>query len=78
MSDPSEPSLKPAESRAVELLRSSGARRRPSAHASPPSWSNARAGSALAVPLRAIGGLVAAIAVALAGAVRSGRGQGRP
>jgi hypothetical protein len=30
------------------------------------------------VPLRAISGLVAAIAAALAGAVRSGRGQGRP
>ena len=57
MSDPSEPSLEPAESRAVELLR----RQR-----------------AVAVPMRALGGLVAAIATALAGAVRSGRGQGRP
>ena len=33
---------------------------------------------ALAVPLRAFGGLVAAIAAALAGAVRGGQGPGRP
>ena len=38
----------------------------------------ARRQRAVAVPMRALGGLVAAIAAALAGAVGSGRGPGRP
>ena len=78
MSDPSEPSLEPAESRAVELLRLVGSQTPVvSSHFTAELVERARRQRAVAVPMRAIGGLVAAIAFALAGAVRSGRGQER-
>ncbi len=78
MSDPSEPSLEPAESRAVELLRLVGSQTPVvSSHFTTELVERARRQRAVAVPMRAIGGLVAAIAFALAGAVRSGRGQER-
>jgi hypothetical protein len=79
MSDPSEPSLEPAESRAVELMRLVGSQTPAvSTRFTVELVERARRQRAVAVPMRAIGGLVAAIAAALAGAVRSGRGQGRP
>lgn len=79
MSDPSEPSLEPAESRAVELLRLVGSQTPAvSSRFTADLVERARRQHAVAVPLRALGGLVAAIAGALAGAVRSGRGTGRP
>jgi hypothetical protein len=79
MSDPSEPSLEPAESRAVELLRLVGSQTPAvSTRFTAELVERARRQRAVAVPLRALGGLVAAIAAALTGAVRSGRGQGRP
>ena len=77
MSDPSEPSLEPAESRAVELLRLVGSQTAVSTRFTAELVERARRQRAVAVPLRALGGLVAAIAGALAGAVRSGRGAGR-
>jgi len=79
MSDPSEPSLEPAESRAAELLRLVGSQTPAvSSRFTAELVERARRQRAVAVPMRALGGLVAAIAAALAGAVRSGRGQGRP
>ena len=77
MSDPTEPSLEPAESRAVELLRLVGSQ----TPAVSPRFTTelverARRQHAVAVPLRALGGLVAAIAAALAGAARGGRREG--
>jgi hypothetical protein len=79
MSDPTEPSLEPAESRAAELLRLVGSQTPAvSSRFTSELVERARRQSAVAVPLRALGGLVAAIATALAGAVRSGRGTGRP
>jgi hypothetical protein len=78
MSDPSEPSLEPAESRAVDLLRLVGSQTPAvSARFTAELVERARRQRAIAVPVRAIGGLVAAIAFALAGAVRSGREQER-
>jgi hypothetical protein len=78
MSDPSEPSLGPAESRAVDLLRLVGSHTPAvSSRFTGELVERARRQHAVAVPLRAIGGLVAAIAAAFAGAVRGGRGQGR-
>jgi hypothetical protein len=78
MSDPSEPSLEPAESRAVELLRLVGSQTPAvSSRFTAELVERARRQRAVAVPMRALGGLVAAIAAALAGAVRSGRGPGR-
>jgi hypothetical protein len=79
MSDPSEPSLEPAESRAVELLRLVGSQTPAvSSRFTAALAERARRQRAVAMPMRAIGGLVAAIAAALAGAVRTGRGPGRP
>jgi hypothetical protein len=78
MSDPSEPSLEPAESRAVELLRLVGSQTPVvSSRFTAELVERARRQRAVAVPMRALGGLVAAIAAALAGVVRSGRGPGR-
>jgi hypothetical protein len=74
MTDAPEPPFEPAESRAIELLRLVGSQT--------PAVSQtftrelvvrARAQRAIAVPLRAFGGFVAALAVAVAGAVRGGR-----
>jgi hypothetical protein len=74
VTDVPDPPPAPAESRAIELLRLV-ARQTPS-----PSdgfttdlVARARRQRAIAVPLRAVGGLVAAIAAAVAGAVRTGR-----
>jgi hypothetical protein len=79
MSDPSEPTLEPAESRAVELLRLVGSQTPAvSSRFTAELVERARQQRAVAVPLRALGGLVAAIAAAFAGGVRSGRGAGRP
>ena len=79
MSDPPEPSLEPAESRAVELLRLVGSQTPAvSSRFTAELVEHARRQRAVAVPMRALGGLVAAIAAALVGAVRSGRGPGRP
>ena len=79
MSEPSDPSLEPAESRAVELLRLVGSQTPGvSSRFTTELVERARRQRAVAVPLRALGGLVAAIATALAAAARSGRGTGRP
>ena len=79
MSDPSDPSLEPAESRAVELLRLVGSQTPAvSSRFTAELVERARRQRAVVVPLRAIGGLVAAIAGELSGAVRGGRGTGRP
>ena len=79
MSEPSEPSLEPAESRAVELLRLVGSQTPAvSSRFTAELVERARRQRAVAVPLRALGEFVAAIATALAGAVGSGRGPGRP
>jgi hypothetical protein len=79
MSDPSDPSLEPAESRAVELLRLVGSQTPAvSSRFTAELVERARRQHALAVPLRAFGGLVAAIAAAFAGAVRGAQGPGRP
>jgi len=79
MSDPPEPSLEPAESRAVELLRLVGSQTPAvSSRFTADLVERARRQRAVAVPLRTLGGFVAAIATALAGAVRSGRGTDRP
>ena len=71
MSDAPEPPLEPAESRAVELLRLVGTHT-PSVDASFTTdlVARARRQRAVAVPLRAIGGLMLALAVAVASAVR--------
>jgi hypothetical protein len=78
MSDPSEPSLEPAESRAAELLRLVGSQTPAvSSRFTTDLVERARRQHAVAVPLRALGGLVAAIAGAVAGAVTSGRRRSR-
>jgi hypothetical protein len=79
MSDAPEPPPGPAESRAIELLRLLG-RETPavSSRFTTDLVARARAQRALAGPLRALGGLVAALATALADALRSGRGERRP
>jgi hypothetical protein len=79
MSDPPDPSLEPAESRAVELLRLVGSQTPAvSSRFTTELVERARRQRAVAVPMRALGGLVAAIAAALAAAVRGGRGKGQP
>jgi hypothetical protein len=72
VSDAPEPPPGPAESRAIELLRLLG-RETPavSSRFTSDLVARARAQHAVAGPLRALGGLVAALASALAGAVRS-------
>ena len=68
MSDPSDPSLEPAESRAVDLLRLVGSQTPAvSSRFTAELVERARRQHAVAVPLRALGG-----------AVRSGRGTDRP
>jgi hypothetical protein len=79
MSDP--PDMPPggAESRAVELLRLVGSETPAiSARFTADLVSRARTQRAVAVPLRVLGTFVAALAIALAEAVRSGRGEPRP
>ena len=79
MSDTTEPPPEPAESRAIELLRLVGSQ-------TPVVGSGftaqlvarARAQRAIAGPLRALGGLVAALASALGHAVRATRKERRP
>lgn len=79
MSDPPDPSFEPAESRAVELLRLVGSQTPAvSSRFTADLVERARRQRAVAVPMRALGGLVAAIGSALAAAVRGGRGTGRP
>jgi hypothetical protein len=74
MSDTPEPPPEPAESRAVELLRLVGSQTPAvGAHFTSRLLARARAQRAVAGPLRAIGGLVAALASALGHAVRSTR-----
>jgi hypothetical protein len=71
MSDPPEPPLEPAESRAVELLRLVGSHTPPvDAGFTTDLVARARRQRAVAVPLRALGGLMLALAVAIADAVR--------
>jgi hypothetical protein len=79
MSDPPDPSLEPAESRAVELLRLVGSQTPAvSSRFTAELVERARRQRAIAVPLRALGGLVASIAAALASAVRGSQPPGRP
>ena len=79
MTDAPEPPPEPAESRAIELLRLLGSDTPP---VSPRFTSDlvvrARRQRAFAVPLRALGGFVAAIAVAVAGAAIAGRREPKP
>jgi hypothetical protein len=78
MSDPNEPPPDPAESRAIELLRLVGSETPTvSSGFTADLLARARAQRALAVPLRALGGLVSALASAVAGAVRSARTERR-
>jgi hypothetical protein len=73
MSDAPEPPPAPAESRAIELLRLLGSQTPAvSSRFTTDLVARARAQRAIAAPLRALGGLVAALASALAGAVRGG------
>jgi hypothetical protein len=80
MSDIPEPPPDPAESRAIELMELVGSRT-PAVDPrfTPDVVTRARVQRVFATPLRALGGLVAALAVALGAAVRGGtRGQRRP
>jgi hypothetical protein len=78
MNDAPEPPSEPAESRAIELLQLVGSQTPAiSSRFTADLVARARSQRAIAVPLRALGGVVAAIAVAIAGAVRSGRGERR-
>ena len=71
MSDAPEPPLEPAESRAVELLRLVGSQTPPvDAGFTTALVARARRQHAVAVPLRALGGFMLALAVAVADAVR--------
>jgi hypothetical protein len=79
MSDTTEAQPDPAESRAIELLRLVGSQTPSvSSRFTADLVARARAQRALSVPLRALGGLVAALAGAVAGAVRSTRTERRP
>jgi hypothetical protein len=78
MSEPNEPAPGPAESRAIELLKLVGSETPAvSSRFTADLVARARAQRALAVPLRALGGLVAALASAVAGAVRTTRTERR-
>jgi hypothetical protein len=77
MSDTTDPPPDPAESRAIELLRLVGSQTPVSSRFTEDLVARARAQRAIAVPLRALGGLVAALAAAVAGAVRSTRTERR-
>jgi hypothetical protein len=74
MSDVNDPPPEPAESRAIELLRLVGSQTPAvSARFTTRVVPRARAQRALAVPLRALGEYVAALAAAVASIVRGGR-----
>jgi hypothetical protein len=74
MSDGPEPPPEPAESRAIELLRLVGSQTPAvSARFTADLVRRAHRQRAVAGPLRALGGLVAAVAHAVAGAVRGER-----
>ena len=76
MSDASEPPPGPAESRAIELLRLVGSQTPAvSSRFTADLVARARVQRAVAAPLRAVGGLVAALAVAFIGALRTNRGE---
>jgi hypothetical protein len=78
MSDGQEPPLEPAESRAVELLRLVGNQAPDvSSRFTTDVVARARAQRAFAVPLRALGGFVAALAAALVAAIRGSGGEER-
>ena len=78
MSDAHEPPPGPAESRAIELMRLVGTRTPTiSSQFNADLVARARAQRAIAGPLRALGGLLAAIATALAAATRSSSGERR-
>jgi hypothetical protein len=79
MSDTTEPPPEPAESRAIELLRLVGSQT-PAVGSSFTAQlvARARAQRSIAGPLRALGGLVAALASALGNAVRATRKERRP
>jgi hypothetical protein len=79
MSDASEPPPGPAESRAIELVRLVGSQTPGlSSRFTTELVARARAQRAIAGPLRALGGLVAAIGSAFAEAVRAARKERRP
>ena len=79
MSDASEPPTGPAESRAIELVRLVGSQTPAvSSRFTAELVTRARAQRAVAGPLRALGGLVVAIASALTEAVRATRRERRP
>jgi hypothetical protein len=78
MSDPPEPPPEPAESRGIELLRLVGSQTPPiSPRYTTDLVARARRQRTIAVPLRTLGGFVAALAFAIAAAVRSGREERR-
>jgi hypothetical protein len=78
MSDASEPPTGPAETRAVELVRLAASQTPGvSSRFTADLVARVRAQRALATPLRALGGLVAAIASAVAEAVRATREERR-
>jgi hypothetical protein len=78
MSDTNEPRPDPAESRAIELLKLVGSETPAvSSRFTADLVARARAQRAIAVPLRALGGLMSALAAAFAGAVRSTRTERR-
>jgi hypothetical protein len=79
MSDIPEPPPEPAESRAIELLRLVGSQT-PAVGSSFTTQliTRARSQRAIAVPLRALGGLVAALVSAVGHAVRTTREERRP
>ena len=78
MSDTTDPPPEPAESRAIELLRLVGSQTPAvSARFTTDLVARARAQHVLARPLRALGGLIAALAAALADAVRGTHQRGR-
>lgn len=78
MNDAPEPPPEPAESRAIELLRLVASETPDtSARYTSDVVARARTQRAFVVPLRALGGLVAALATALAAAIRTGRGEQR-
>ena len=78
MSDAQEPPPGPAESRAIELVRLVGTRTPTiSSHFNATLVARARAQRAIAGPLRALGGFIAAIAGAVATAARGSSEEGR-
>jgi hypothetical protein len=78
MSDAHEPPPEPAESRAIELMRLVGTRTPTiSSHFNADLVARARAQRSIAGPLRALGGLLAAIATAVAAAARGSSGERR-